>query len=129
MISDETMEKIKPGAQVKVHELIKEGEKEKTSVFGGLVIARKHGREIGATFIVRTTLAGVGVEKIYPLHSPMISKVDVISSPKKVHRANLYYIRNISKKEIRRKLGDVVEKFAAPEAPKTEPASAESKGK
>jgi large subunit ribosomal protein L19 len=69
-----------------------------------LVIARKHGSEPGATFTVRTILAGVGVEKVYPIHSPSIIKIDVVSSPKKVHRAKLYFVRKISGAKIRAKL-------------------------
>ena len=69
------------------------------------MIARKHGQEPGATFTVRATLQEIGVEKIYPLYSPTISKVDIISSPKKVSRAKLYYIRKLSSKKIREKLG------------------------
>jgi len=98
MISKEVLSKIKPGAEVKVYE--KGG-----SVFHGVVLARKHGSETGATFSVRTTLSDVGVEKIYPINSPTINKVEILSSPRKVHRAKLYYLRNISKKQARRKLG------------------------
>ena len=81
MIAKELLEKIKPGATVRVWEKIKEGEKERLSKFEGLVLARKHGSEIGATFTVRASLAGVGVEKIYPIHSPRIGKVEIINSP------------------------------------------------
>ena len=73
--------------------------------FEGLVIARKHGSEAGATFTVRTILAGVGVEKTYPVHAPTISKVTIISSPKKVHRSKLYFVREKSGAVIRQKLG------------------------
>ena len=90
------MKKIKPGARVKVTD-------EKGS-FEGLVIARKHGSETGATFIVRTIIAGVGVERVYPIHSPSITKVDVISSPKKVHSAKLYWVRKASGAKIRQRL-------------------------
>jgi large subunit ribosomal protein L19 len=96
MISEEILKKIKPGAKVKVYE--------GKTPFAGLVIARKHGSEPGATFTVRTTLAGVGVEKVYPIHSPSILKVDVVSSPKKVHRSKLYFVRKISASKIRQKL-------------------------
>lgn len=116
MIDQDVLEQIKPGAQVRVHEIIKEGDpatardssgqvKSRTSVFSGLVLARKHGSEVGATFTVRTTIAGEGLEKAYPIHSPLIAKIDIISSPKKVKRAKLYYIRELSKKEIRQKAG------------------------
>lgn len=101
----ETLEKIKPGAMVKVHERVKEGDKERLASFHGLVLARKHGSEIGATFTVRATLAGVGVEKIFPIHSPDIKKIDILSSPRKVSRAKLYYIRSLSRKQTRQKVG------------------------
>ena len=91
------MRKIKSGARVRVWD--------GTGRFEGLVISRKHGTEPGATFTVRTILAGVGVEKVYPVHSPAISKVEVLSSPKKVHRAKLYFVRGSSSKRIRQKLG------------------------
>jgi large subunit ribosomal protein L19 len=97
MINEEILKKIKPGAKVKVYE--------GKTPFAGLVIARKHGSEPGATFTVRTTLAGVGVEKVYPIHSPSIIKVEVTSSPKKVHRSKLYFVRKISGAKIRQKLG------------------------
>ena len=96
---------IKPGAKVKVWERIKEGEKERLSAFAGIVIARKHGSEKGATFTVRGKLGEHGLEKTYPIHSPLISKVDVISSPKKITRSKLYYVRTISAKRIKEKLG------------------------
>jgi large subunit ribosomal protein L19 len=72
--------------------------------FAGLVLARKHGSEPGATFTVRTTLAGVGVEKVFPIHSPSIIKIEVTSSPRKVHRSKLYFVRKISAAKIRQKL-------------------------
>lgn len=97
MINAEILKRIKSGAKVKVYE--------GKSMFGGLVIARKHGSEPGATFTVRSIVAGVSVEKVYPIHSPAITKVDVLSSPKKVHRSKLYFVRNKSGSEIRKKLG------------------------
>lgn len=104
MISAEIAEKIKPGAKIKVWERIKESGKERQGSFSGLVLARKHGSEPGATFTVRATVAGVGVEKIYPLHSPMIAKITVLSSPKKVSRAKLYYVRHLSPKKLKEKM-------------------------
>lgn len=97
MIPLDILKQIKPGARVKVYE--------GKIPFDGLVIARKHGSEAGATFIVRAVVAGVGVEKIYPVHSPAITKVQVVSSPKKVHRAKLYWVRKSSGTKIRQKLG------------------------
>ena len=98
------LEKIKPGAKVRVWERIKEKEKERKGSFEGIVLARKHGKQAGATFTVRATVADVGVEKVFPVHSPMILKVDIISSPKKVHKAKLYYLRGFSAKKTRERL-------------------------
>src|SRR5271170_1744847 len=96
MINEAIINKIKAGAKVKVYE--------GKTLFSGLVIARKHGSESGATFTVRAVVAGVGVEKVYPLHSPAITKVEVVSSPEKVHRSKLYFVRTISGARIRQKL-------------------------
>ena len=88
------------GDTVKVHVRIKEGEKERIQVFEGLVIYR-HGKEgISATFTVRKMSSGVGVEKIFPLHSPMIAKIEVVRLGK-VRRAKLSYIRSLSAKAAR----------------------------
>ena len=97
MIDIETLKKVKPGAKVKVYE--------GKTPFTGLVLARKHGSEAGATFTVRGIIAGVGVEKVYPVHSPAISKVEVTSSPKKVHKSKLYFVRKVSGSKIRERLG------------------------
>ena len=96
MIEKDVLEKIKAGARVKVAE--------QTGFFEGLVISRKHGSEPGGTFTVRTTLAGVSVEKVYPIHSPTIKKITVLSSPKKVHRSKLYFVRNVSDRKVKRRL-------------------------
>jgi len=79
------------GDTVDVHVKIREGEKERTQIFGGVVIAKKGGG-IGETFIVRRIVQGEGVERLFPLHSPMIEKVEVKRSGK-VRRAKLYYLR------------------------------------
>ena len=105
MISAEVSAKIKSGATVRVWEKIKECDKERVAKFEGLVLARKHGSDKGATFTVRSTVAGVGVEKIFPVHSPRIDKVEIINSPRKVSRSKLYYVRELSKRQIRQKLG------------------------
>jgi len=103
MIQEEIRKKIKPGAIVRVH--LKGLKGEGTSAFGGLVIARKHGNEAGATFTVRAIIAGVGVERIFPINSPAISKVEILSSPKKVHKSKLYFVRKMSGRKIRQRLG------------------------
>ncbi len=97
MISEEILKQIKPGAKIKVYE--------GKTPFKGIVIARKHGKEAGGTFTVRAVLEGVGVEKVYPIHSPAIIKVEIVSSPKKVSRSKLYFIRDISNARIKQKLG------------------------
>ena len=87
------------GNTVRVHVRIKEGEKERIQIFEGLVIYR-HGGGISATFTVRKISSGVGVEKIFPVHSPMIAKIEVVRLGK-VRRAKLSYIRSLSAKAAR----------------------------
>ncbi len=87
-----TLPAFKVGDTVKVHQRIKEGGKERVQIFEGLVIARKGGTGANATFMVRKISYGVGVERIYPIHSPNIVKLE-ISKPGKVSSAKLYYVR------------------------------------
>ena len=95
---------IRPGDTVRVWQKIEEGKgKFRLQAFEGLVLARKHGTEAGATFTVRRVTSGVGVEKIFPLYSPMIDKVEVIKRAR-VRRAKLYYIRDKVAREARRQL-------------------------
>lgn len=94
---------IRPGDTVRVMQKIKEGNKFRLQAFEGLVLARKHGTEPGATFTVRKVSSGVGVEKIFPLYSPMIEKVDVVKRAR-VRRAKLYFIREKVAREARRQL-------------------------
>jgi len=89
----------KPGDTVKVHARIKEGEKERIQVFQGLVIRKRKGTT-GATFTVRKISYGIGVEKIFPLHSPNIDKIELISKGR-VRRGRLYYIRQLRGKAAR----------------------------
>ena len=90
---------LKAGQTVRVHVKVVEGEKERTQVFEGVVIAisRKGSR---STFTVRKISYGVGVERIFPLYSPRIDKIQVVSSGK-VRRAKLYYLRKLSGKRAR----------------------------
>ncbi len=83
---------IRPGDTVRVHQKIKEGDKERIQVFEGVVLAKKHGKEAGATITVRKMAEGVGVERIFPLHSPTIEKIEVVRKGK-ARRAKLYYLR------------------------------------
>jgi large subunit ribosomal protein L19 len=89
----------KPGDTVRVHARIKEGEKERIQVFQGVVIRKRKGNT-GATFTVRKVSYGIGVERIFPLHSPVIDKIEVITKGK-VRRARLYYLRNLRGKAAR----------------------------
>lgn len=98
---------LRAGDTVKVYQKIKEGEKERIQPFEGLVIAMKHGHEISATFTVRKVVDGIGVERIFPLHSPLIDKIDILRRSK-VRRAKLYYIREKAAKEVRRKMKPVL---------------------
>lgn len=93
---------IRPGYTVKVYQKIKEDDKQRIQVFEGLVIAKKHGRGINATITVRKISQGIGVERIFPIHSPVIEKIEVVKKGK-VRRAKLYYIRKKSAKEARLK--------------------------
>src|SRR5574343_1870515 len=83
---------IKSGDTVKVWQKIQEKGKTRLQAFEGLIIAHKHGTEAGATFTVRKVASGVGVEKTFPLYSPLIDKVEVVRRAK-VRRNKLYYIR------------------------------------
>ena len=94
---------MKPGDTVRIHEKVVDKAKKKSQVFEGILIAKKHGKGINATFTLRAILDGVGVEKVYPLHSPLIEKMEVVKKGR-ARRAKLYYIREESQKKIRRKL-------------------------
>lgn len=94
---------IRAGDTVRVHQKIQEKGKTRIQVFEGLVLARKHGNEPGATFTVRKVTSGIGVEKIYPLYSPMIDKIEIVKRAK-VRRSKLYYIREKVAREIKRQM-------------------------
>jgi large subunit ribosomal protein L19 len=93
---------LRVGWTVRIYQKIKEGEKAKSQMFEGVIIARQHGDEPGATITVRKMTGGTGVEKILPLRLPSIEKIEVVKRPR-VRRAKLYYLRDKSAKEIRRK--------------------------
>ncbi|MDP2820933.1 MAG: 50S ribosomal protein L19 [bacterium] len=107
---------IKPGDLVRVHQKIKEKNKERIQVFEGRVIARKHGKGINATITVRKVISNVGVEKIFPIHSPNIEKIE-IAQKSKVRRAKLYYLRDVSPKKARLKKIEFKEAVAVEEEP------------
>ena len=90
---------MRPGDTVRVHVKVKEGEKERVQVFEGLVIGQHRGGS-RATFTVRKVAFGQGVERVFPLHSPMIDKIEVVRSAR-VRRAKLYFLRNLRGKAAR----------------------------
>jgi large subunit ribosomal protein L19 len=94
---------IRPGWTIKVHQKIQEGDKTRIQVFEGLVIKRSHKNEAGATITVRKITNGVGVERTFPIYSPVIEKFEIVKKAK-VRRAKLYYLREKSAKQTRRKI-------------------------
>ena len=125
---------IRAGDNVRVWQKIEESAgKFRLQAFEGLVLARKHGSEAGATFTVRKVIDGIGVERIFPLYSPMIDEVELVRRSK-VRRAKLYFVRRKAAKEIRNKMRRVMsakyeeEVAATPEAaPAAEAAKEETK--
>ncbi len=94
---------LKAGDTVRVYSKIQEKGKTRLQAFEGLVLARKHGTEAGATITVRKISEGVGVERIFPLYSPNVDKFEVVKRAN-VKRSKLYFLREKTAKEIRRKL-------------------------
>ena len=88
-----------PGDTVKVHVKIKEGEKERVQIFQGVVISKRKGTT-NATFTVRKISYGVGVERVFPMHSPTLDKIEVVTKGR-VRRAKIYYLRNLKGKAAR----------------------------
>jgi len=105
LVEDEQLNKsldpFKVGDTVKVHVIIREGNKERIQIFRGDVIAKRR-KGVGATFTVRKMSFGVGVERIFPLHSKMIKQIEVVRRGK-VRRAKLYYLRQLKGKAARLK--------------------------
>ncbi len=94
---------IRSGDTVKVWQKIQEKGKTRLQMFEGLVLAVKHGKEAGATFTVRRVASGVGVEKIFPLYSPLIDKVTVVKHAE-IRSSKLYHVRKKAAKEIKRQM-------------------------
>jgi len=104
-IKREEIPEIKPGMTIKVHQKIREkgpkGEKERIQVFEGIILAKKHGKQAGGTITVRKVSNGIGVEKIFPINSPNVIKIERVKQAR-VRRAKLYYLRD-SKKRLKEK--------------------------
>ena len=94
---------MRAGDTVKVYQKIEDKGKTRLQVFEGLILARKHGNEEGATFTVRRVANGYGVEKIFPLYSPNIEKIEIIKRSK-VRRAKLYHVRRKAVKEMSKRM-------------------------
>ncbi len=94
---------LRTGDTVRVHQKIQEKGKTRLQVFEGMILARKHGTEAGATLTVRKSANGYGVERIFPLYSPLVDKIELVKRSK-VRRAKLYYIRDKAVKEINKRL-------------------------
>ncbi|MBU0611936.1 50S ribosomal protein L19 [Patescibacteria group bacterium] len=106
----------KAGDTVRVWSKIPEEKgKFRLQAFEGIVLARKHGTEIGATFTVRKVASGVGVERIFPIYSPMIDRIE-ITKKARARRSKLYYVRTKAVKDVRRKMrGVTMQKSDEPE--------------
>ncbi|MBI2096346.1 MAG: 50S ribosomal protein L19 [Candidatus Taylorbacteria bacterium] len=118
---------LRSGDTVRVWTKIKEKDKTRLQAFEGLVLCRKHGREPGATFTVRRVIDRVGVEKIFPLYSPDIDKIEILRRAK-VRRAKLYHIREKAAKEIRREMRNIM-RVREPEAESAIPESSAEEAK
>ena len=94
---------MRPGDTVRVWQKIKEGEKTRLQAFEGMILAKKHGKEAGGTFTVRKVISEVGVERIFPLYSPIIDSIEVLKRAQ-VRRSKLYYVREKASKELKRHL-------------------------
>ena len=100
--SKKNVPEVKTGDTVKIHSKVREGTKERIQIFEGLVIATKHGKALDGTFTVRKESFGIGVERVFPLHSPRIVKVER-TKQSKVRRSKLYFMRDLTGKYARLK--------------------------
>lgn len=96
----------KAGDTVRVWSKILEKGKTRLQAFEGLVLCRKHGTESGATFTIRKVASGVGVERIFPLYSPNVDKIEILRKSK-TRRSKLYYIRTKAVKEVKKRLKSI----------------------
>jgi len=114
---------LRPGDTIKVHQKIKEGDKERIQIFEGIIIAKKHGKGISGTITVRKIVDGVGVERIFPIHSPSLAKIEVLGHAK-ARRAKLGYLRTAKGAKARLKRKELAAAIA--EEPAKEPVKEEA---
>ncbi len=117
---------VRPGDFIRIYQQIEEKGKKRTQLFEGVVIARKHGKGITSTITVRKVISDIGVEKIFPIHSPTIEKIEILRRGK-TRRAKLYYLRKakgrkakLKKKEFIEEIAQAPEEESAPELEKEE---------
>ena len=93
---------VRPGDTVRISQKVKEKDKERIQVFEGQVLARKHGKGVSATITVRKVISGIGTEIVFPIHSPVIEKMEIIKRGR-AKRAKLYYLRQAKGKKAKLK--------------------------
>ena len=110
---------IRTGDTIKIHQKVKAGDKHKSQTFEGLVISKKHGRGISSMITVRKVTLGIGVERIFPLHSPNIEKIEVVKRGK-TRKSKLYYIRSAKGRKAKLKVREFFGQEAVAEPIKEE---------
>lgn len=118
-IEDRKKLEIVSGDTIRVWSKIQEKGKTRLQAFEGLVLARKHGKESGATITVRKVSNGIGVERIFPLYSPQVDNIEILKKSRS-RRAKLYYVRDKAARDIRRKMKSTVVSKEDREASSTE---------
>ncbi len=103
MIDLETIKQLRPGQTVRVHQTIKEGAKERIQVFEGLITGRQHGDTKSGTMTVRKVSDGIAVERIFPVHSPIIAKLEILRQAK-VRRAKLTFLKKPKSRPLRERI-------------------------
>jgi len=121
---EKKLPELSTGDTIKVHQKIKEGDKERIQIFEGLILAKKHGKGISATITVRKVVDGVGVERVFPIHSPSLAKIEVVKHGK-TRRSKLYYLRTAKGKKSRLKNKEFAE-VIAPEEPAETPVATQA---
>ena len=95
---------IRTGDTIRVWQRVQDEKRTRSQAFEGIIIAKKHGTEPGGTFTVRKVIDSIGTELTFPLYSPKVEKIELISRPKRVRRAKLYYLRERAARQVRKKM-------------------------